>query len=315
MSKRTVASIRYDGPALADHEMDVQNLGPALIALGELCKSANQRINGDRASVRVVVNADVERQCFQLSFEVVQTLLAATRDFLEHKDVKTAKEILEWIGIAGMAGGSVWWLYKVLANKRKSGQTIQVKEGKGVVIIQVAGDDNVIEVRPEVYRLATDPGVLRSTQAILRPLEKEGYETLEFRTGGKANETFTRDEAAAIRETTPDSLAPAPGENVSEIETTVGIHSAVYEGKAQWALIYKRVIAAAIDDEEWLNDFQNNRVHAPPNWRLRVKLEERWPVDETGMAVGKPTYRVLKVIDVVRPPEQLDLESFTKPGK
>lgn len=315
MSRRVIASIRYDGPALANHEMDVQDLGPALLALGELCKSANHRLNGDRASVRVVVNADVERQCFQLSFEVVQTLIAATRDFLEHKDVKTAKEILEWLGITGMSGGSVWWLYKLLANKRKAGQTVQVIEGKDVVVIQVQGDSNKIEVKPEVYRLATDPGVLKSTQAILRPLEKEGYETLEFRQGGKASETFSRADADGIRKTTPEALAPAPGENISEIETTVGIHSAVYEGRAQWELIHKRVISASIDDEEWLEAFQNNRVYAPPNFRLKVTMEERWPVDETGMAVGKPTYRVLKVHHIVPPPEQLDLESFTKPGQ
>lgn len=315
MSRRVVASIRYDGPALADHEMDVQDLGPALLALGELCKSANHRLNGDRASVRVVVNADVERQCFQLSFEVVQTLAAATVDFLEHKDVATAKEILEWIGILGGGLGSVWAVYKFLSKHRKPGQAIEIKQSKDIVVIQVNGDSNVIEVKPEVYKLATDPRVLRSTQTMLRPLEKDGYETLEFRTREKTNEIFHRADAINLRDASTDSLAPLANEHSAKIEAEVGIHSPVYEGKAQWEIIYKKVVSASIEDEEWLDAFQNNRVYAPPNFRLRVTLEERWSVDESGIAVGRPSFRILKVHEIVPPKEQLDIESFLNPDR
>ena len=61
MASRAKAIIRYDGPALAAHEMDVHELAPALLAFGDLCKTANQIFNGDSATVRILVKADSEQ--------------------------------------------------------------------------------------------------------------------------------------------------------------------------------------------------------------------------------------------------------------
>ena len=75
MSKHVTTTIRYDGPALAGHEMDVQDLAPALLALAEIAQIANRKFNGDRASLKVLVNADVEQQCFMLDLSMIQSLI------------------------------------------------------------------------------------------------------------------------------------------------------------------------------------------------------------------------------------------------
>ena len=67
--------IRYDGPALTEHEIDVQELAPALLALADMIQLANRKFNGDATSMRVTVKADIEQRCFQLHIHIFQSLL------------------------------------------------------------------------------------------------------------------------------------------------------------------------------------------------------------------------------------------------
>lgn len=47
MSRHVKTTIRYDGPALSEHDMDVQDLAPALLALADIIQIANRKFNGD----------------------------------------------------------------------------------------------------------------------------------------------------------------------------------------------------------------------------------------------------------------------------
>ena len=64
--------VAYDGEALAGHTMNVRDLGPALMALGEIFVEANKILNGDRAGVEVHVTPKVEENCFDIGLEVLQ---------------------------------------------------------------------------------------------------------------------------------------------------------------------------------------------------------------------------------------------------
>ena len=95
MSKAT-AIIRYDGPALAAHSMDVSDLAPALLGLSEIAKIANRKINGDQSSVKVYISVDTEQKCFQFNIEIAQTLLQHVSLLIHNEHMATAKEIAEW---------------------------------------------------------------------------------------------------------------------------------------------------------------------------------------------------------------------------
>ena len=99
MSKAT-AIIRYDGPALAEHSMDVSDLAPALLGLSEIAKIANQKINGEQSSVKVFISVDTEQKCFQFNIEIAQTLLQQVSLILHNEHVATAKDIANGLALS-----------------------------------------------------------------------------------------------------------------------------------------------------------------------------------------------------------------------
>ena len=61
MSK-TQIQVAYENDDPASHTMDVEQLAPSLLAIGNLCKRANTILNGDKAIVRVLVESDFKRR-------------------------------------------------------------------------------------------------------------------------------------------------------------------------------------------------------------------------------------------------------------
>nr|MBA3726034.1 hypothetical protein [Armatimonadota bacterium] len=96
---RQAFQVAYHGTAANGHTMDVEALAPALLAFGNLIREANVEINGDRATVRVLVDSDFERKCFHINFEIVQNWVQKALSLLKDDSVQTSKELLQTIGI------------------------------------------------------------------------------------------------------------------------------------------------------------------------------------------------------------------------
>jgi hypothetical protein len=97
---RQAFSIAYNGEGRRDvHSMDVEALAPALLAFGRLIREANTEINGKNATSKVLVTTDFENKCFFINFETILGIVRYVRSLLGDDSVKTAKEILEWIGL------------------------------------------------------------------------------------------------------------------------------------------------------------------------------------------------------------------------
>lgn len=313
MRRHVRTRIRYDGPALAGHEMDVQDLAPALLAIAEIVQIANRKFNGDAATIRVMVDADVEQQCFQLDLSLVQSLFDQAATLIGHKDVATAKDIAEWIGLIGGAGTGLFALLKrIYGGKDGSRASVTFRTGDqtGQTIINIAGDVQNLVIPTETAKLLVDPDVTKNVRAVLKPLQKDGYEDLTFLHDGEAVNRIDKETAEEITAAPPIDLEPAPAESVSHIRGVVRIKAAQYEGGAKWSLLWQgRAIDAEMTGQaaDWVDAFQHNRVAAPPNSVLDVSMSETVRLRPDGTAAGKPTYVVSFIHSCTPPPAQRDL--------
>lgn len=309
MSKHVRTTIRYDGPALAGHDMDVQDLAPALLALADLIQIANQKFNGSHANIQVLVNADVEQRCFMIDISLVQSFLDQAKTLLGTDEIKTAKEVAEWVGILSGGGLGLFGLLKFLRNSRAAGDTLEI-ENRGDGNVTIKGNGNFVVVPQQVFQLANEPKAVERAKGVIKPLNKEGYDSLAFLDGEQEIFEVGKDEAEGIGELPNQPLADLPSESTSTIHGQVRIKSAQYEGGAQWSFLWNgRAINAEMVDQaaEWVTEFQENRVDAPPNSILDVTMIETAQLDKDGLIVGKPSYKVQEVRGVKPPPTQTGL--------
>jgi hypothetical protein len=310
MSEKVHAVIRYDGPALDEHSMDVSHLAPALLALSDVIKAANQYANSDRAGIKVFVNANLEQKCFELNLELVQTIWEQARQLIADDRVQTAKEIAEWIGIIGSGAAGSYSLFRLirsLKGKKITSTTIaSIKDGRSQVEIRIEGQEDPLITSKTALDLYSNTLIRRKAIEVLSPLKEDGYESLQFHDGQEIFTEFFEDD---VPETDGSDLPEVFPQNLfrSEIRAHARIRKAAYEGKSRWTLVYKRAIEAAIDDEEWLRRFQEGVITAPPGSSLEVTLEETYITNDQGEIVGDPSYRVTKVHNVQLPRKQHEM--------
>lgn len=315
MTKHVTTTIRYDGPALSQGEMDVQDLAPALLALADIAQIANRKFNGNRASLKVLVNADIEHRCFQLDLSLIQTLLDQAQTFLGKENVATAQEIANIIGLTGGAGGTLLGLYKWLYGRKEPAGDISFTktEATGITVVNIIGDGNSVEVSNEVAALASDPEVMKRVKTVLRPLQKPEYRDFTVLDRDTPVVTIDKSEATGILAAEPPTLLAADDMAQSEPIYATGpawVDTSHFRGVAKWTLLWsgQRVDAKMPDD--FLTRFQDNELIVVPNAKLTVRMKVLTNVDDNGQPLGAPEFIVEEVLQIDLPPKaakQVDL--------
>jgi hypothetical protein len=174
--------ISYDGQALVNHEMDVKDLAPALLSLGELLEEVNKTINGDRVNVVVNIKA-TSPGSLVIDLSVAQSMVDAARTLFSSDTVTAvvnAKTILEILGIGGGGGliGLIYWL-----KNRKIKTITRIQDGS----FKIETEDGEIKMSNEKeIVLFGSLSIRKKIEAIVRPLKSVGVEKLEFISDGKS---------------------------------------------------------------------------------------------------------------------------------
>lgn len=325
MAEDTV-KIRYDGPALEGHSMDVNHLAPALLALGDLCKLANRKVNGDRASVRVLVRADVDQNCFEVQIQLAQTIIEQVKTFIKHDEIKTAKEILEWLGIIGgvtyTTGKGFFALLKWQKNRVITSKEIVKKDGKDLIEIHCEGDNNTITVFPQTVEIYEDPQAIKAAQEIVKPLSEEGYDLVEFEYDGdnseegKIVEKIEKEDALKIIEVDPDAFDEIETVEEPQIASNalLKVYSPVFDPKKpKWKFDIGGKIESVDISETTIAEDALSRGKVSPDDIYKVNLEIQQVITKNKQVRLK--YKIIKVIKFIETKRHTQGDLFSDESK
>lgn len=179
LMSEAVFRLAYEGEAVADGEMNVADLAPALLGMAQLLKAAGRVIDGEEAEISVRVKS-TQNACFEVILSLAVDGATNAWTFLKTPDGQAAATLLQLLGFTagGFAGGTVG-----IVRWMKGRRPERVAVGGDTVRLTIDGDE--IEVPDKLARLALDPAVRGALEKIVtEPLEKEGIESVTLGDAG-----------------------------------------------------------------------------------------------------------------------------------
>ena len=222
--RQTEFAVSYEGPAFVEHTMEVRDLAPALLALGQAFDRANSLLNGDRASINLSIRATRPG-----SFELIlflEQMLEGAGDILTGDLFSSAANLTEIVTGGPVLGVGLFTLIKRLRGKKPN---VGPQQPDGVIF---EAENVRIVVPTEVARLYSDKPIRDQLEAFVRPLGREGVERVVFRRDQTELESVRREEVEYFK-------AEAESANKTEYiipRQRLQIASLVFNQKGKWRL-------------------------------------------------------------------------------
>jgi hypothetical protein len=302
MSRQEFAVAYVGSNRESDHSIDVQILAPALLAFGRLLREANNEFNGNKSTAKVVVVSDFEHKCFNINFELIVGFYEQLKTLLGTDGAKSAKDVLDWVGIiGGPIGGTLSFLkYLQWRRGRKIKVTRLVDSDKtGVVEVRIEGDGNAVHIHNHIHALSENAKALRATRDAFLPLGHDGFDKVQLKDKDTVIEEIGSEDVDGIiascnvgieeaKETEPE---------VGETPAWLSVYSPVYDPLApSWRFrLGTEVIYADISDTLIAKEaLERGGTAVEDAYQVRLQI-----TTEVG-AHGKKKQPIYKVIEVVR---------------
>lgn len=292
----------FDGEAVQNGEIDVRDLAPPLLAIGDMIQHANRLINGEKASVSVKVKA-TQKGSFEVDLNLIQSLADMAKTFFDYAEANTnsiaaANDLVDLIfkvtGV-GVGGGGLLALIKWLKGRKPD----QIIPNGGEVHVHVG--DNVFITDERTIRLAEDKAIREQAKKAVSTLGANGINKLSVR----------RDQAELLELTQEDvqsfAIPETEDEELSD-ETrrmTLQIISLSFKEDNKWRVTDGGdQFSASIADDRFLQRVSSDEIAFSKHDYLVCEVREQQFMTEAGL---KKERTILKVIEHKPSPKQIRL--------
>lgn len=307
MSASIQFSIKYDGPALKTHEMDVRELAPALLALSSLLEESSRALHGDKPEIRVHVKGNFQSGSFKIDLSAALTFKEQLVSLLSGAEATALSNlfgILSGLGLLGGGGliGLILWL-----NGRKPSR-VEYKGDKAVFIIEETSEVETLEVDLAVGRLYATKVVRQSLSKVVRPLTQPGIDYFASGRDGEADVVITQANASAFMDI--DGATEEVSNTLTE-GALLQIESAVFKDGNKWRLNDGTTsFFAELADQDFLGQIEMGKARFGKGDVLVVNLRRIQSIADTGL---KSEYIIEKVREHREPLQSTFLPPPTRP--
>jgi hypothetical protein len=278
-------SVSYDGEALANHEMNVKDIAPALLALGELIEEANRMLNGDKTKVAVNIKA-TEPGSIIVALTAHQDLLSQAISLFDSEGVNAFLNLKEILKILGIGGGGVLGLIKWIKGREIKNVT-RVDTGDFKIELE---DGEVTVTKKVEIELFQAIKIRKNIETIVnRPLKKDGVEAVSFK--------VDNNEGVIVKDEADYFVAPIVEQEIlgeTEIEQSLQIVNISFQEGGKWRFSDgNATFYADILDIAFLETVQKNEVAFAKDDVLQVKMHRKQYMTDAGI---RADYTVLKVL-------------------
>lgn len=302
----------FDGPAFAEHQIDVADLAPALLALGNVVKRANDAINGSRAEARLMVKATAEGS-FDAILSIDVSFLSAVADMIDHATghrdrIATAKDLTDLIinagkVLGGVATGTVGLFYAL--KKLRGRRPDQINANKDGTTTIIVGDDAMV-VDNRTVILLSDSATRQATEDFGKKLEKiEGLSGVRFADDDPEPEVcLEKNDLQSLK--MPEPIDEEPLESISERKTWLKIVTAPFRDGYVWRFSDggEKSFTATVTDEEFFAKVANGDIALSANDTLLCLVIEKQSL--TGKSLSKEI-EIAQVLEYVPGHKQMRL--------
>jgi hypothetical protein len=230
MSAKIHFSIKYDGPALASHQMDVRELAPALIALSEMLEHANKAAFPEAAEVRVNVQGNFKGGSFGVDLIAMQSVAQQIVSMFSGPEATASANLFAILGGVGLLGsGGLIGVIKWLKGRKPS--SVRFSGDKTVFELRTDETVETFEVDLVAGKLYQNRIVRQSLAKVIKPLEREGVDEFSCGRDGKVETVVTKNDVPWFEMAA--SEADVVSDTVSE-GVLLQIESAVFKDDNKW---------------------------------------------------------------------------------